>query len=92
MLNHCAIPAPLTDRVYINGVIEPDFEFGMVAFDTNLSFGPFDPDLDPTSTGARFRKNLERFTSVCCRNECKGQGKETNIVFAPRWTQSVGNF
>ena len=33
----------------------------MAAFDANLSFGPFDPDLDPTSVGARFRKYLDRF-------------------------------
>ena len=34
----------------------------MAAFDSNLSFGPFDPDLDPTSVGFRFTKYLERFT------------------------------
>ena len=33
----------------------------MAACDTNLTFGPFDPDLDPTSVGTRFRKYLERF-------------------------------
>ena len=33
----------------------------MAAFDSNLSFGPFDPDLNPTSEGARFSKYLERF-------------------------------
>ena len=33
----------------------------MAACDTNLTFGPFDPDLYPTSVGTRFRKYLERF-------------------------------
>ena len=33
----------------------------MAACDTNLTFGPFDPDLDPTSVGTRLRKYLERF-------------------------------
>ena len=33
----------------------------MAACGTNLTFGPFDPDLDPTSVGTRFRKYLERF-------------------------------
>ena len=30
----------------LNGVLEPDFIFGMAVFDTNLSFGPFDPDFN----------------------------------------------
>ena len=33
----------------------------MAACDGNLTFGPFDPDLDPTSVRTRFRKYLERF-------------------------------
>ena len=33
----------------------------MAACDTNLTFGLFNPDLDPTSVGTRFRKYLERF-------------------------------
>ena len=33
----------------------------MAACDTNLTFGPFDPDLALTSVGTRFRKYLERF-------------------------------
>ena len=33
----------------------------MAACDINLTFGPFDPDLDPTSVGNRFRKYLETF-------------------------------
>ena len=33
----------------------------MAACNTNLTFGPFDPDLDLTSIGTRFRKYLARF-------------------------------
>ena len=33
----------------------------MAACDTNLTFGPFDPDLDPTSLGTQFRKYFETF-------------------------------
>ena len=33
----------------------------MAGFDTNLNYGTFDPDMDPTSVGSRFRKYVERF-------------------------------
>ena len=33
----------------------------MAPCDKKLTFGPFDPDLDLTSVGTRFRKYLERF-------------------------------
>ena len=33
----------------------------IVDFDTNLNYGTFDPDMDPTSVGSRFRKYVERF-------------------------------
>ena len=33
----------------------------MAGFDTNLNYGAFDPDMDPTSVGSRFRKYVERF-------------------------------
>ena len=33
----------------------------MASLDTNLSFGPFDPDLEPSTVGHRFKKYLERF-------------------------------
>ena len=33
----------------------------MAGFDTNLNYGTFDPDMDPTSVGLRFRKYVERF-------------------------------
>ena len=41
----------------------------MATCDTNLTFGPFDPDLDPTSVGTRFRKyyfqnESERFIGI----------------------------
>ncbi|CAH3184356.1 unnamed protein product, partial [Porites evermanni] len=32
----------------------------MAGFDTNLNYGTFDPDMDPTSVGSRFRKYVER--------------------------------
>ena len=33
----------------------------MAGFDTNLNYGTFDSDMDPTSVGSRFRKYVERF-------------------------------
>ena len=33
----------------------------MAEFDSNLTYGPFDPDLDPTSVGLRFEKYGDRF-------------------------------
>ena len=33
----------------------------MEGFDTNLNYRTFDPDMDPTSVGLRFRKYVERF-------------------------------
>ena len=33
----------------------------IVDFDTNLNYGTFNPDMDPTSVGSRFRKYVERF-------------------------------
>ena len=33
----------------------------IVDFDTNMNYGTFNPDMDPTSVGSRFRKYVERF-------------------------------
>lgn len=52
----------------------------MAAYDTNLNFGPFDPDLDPTSVGTRFRKYLERFKVYAAAMNIKDKARKRALL------------
>ena len=52
----------------------------MAACDTNLTFGPFDPDLDPTSVGTRFRKYLERFEVYAVAMNIKDKARKLALL------------
>ena len=52
----------------------------MAACDTNLTFGPFDPDLDPTSVGTRFRKYLERFKVYAVAMNIKDNARKLALL------------
>jgi len=47
----------------------------MAGFDTNLYYGTFSPDMDPTSAGLRFRKYVERFKVYTLAMNIKDKGK-----------------
>ena len=49
----------------------------MPGFDTNMNYGTFDPDMDPTLVGLRFRKYVERFKVYALAMNIKDKaGKE----------------
>ena len=48
----------------------------MAGFDTNLNYGTFDCDMDPTSAGLRFRKYVERFKVYRLAMNIKDKGKQ----------------
>ena len=48
----------------------------MAGFDTNLNYGTFDRDMDPTSAGSRFRKYVERFKVYTLAMNIKDKGKQ----------------
>ena len=48
----------------------------MAGFDTNLNYGTFDPDMDPTSVGSCFRKYLERFKAYTLAMNIKDKARK----------------
>ena len=48
----------------------------MAGFDTILNYGIFDPDMDPTSVGSRFRKYVERFKVYALALDIKDKARK----------------
>ena len=48
----------------------------MAGLDTNLSYGTFDLDMDPTSVASRFRKYVERFKVYAFVLNIKDKGRK----------------
>ena len=51
----------------------------MAGFDTNLNYGTFDPDMDPTSVGLRFRKYVERFKVYALAMNIKDKARKREL-------------
>ena len=51
----------------------------MAGFDTNLSYGTFDPEMDSTSVGSRFRKYVERFKVYALAMNIKDKARRRGL-------------
>ena len=54
----------------------------MPGFDTNVNYGTFDPDMDPTLVGLRFRKYVERFQVYALAMNIKDKARK-RALFLP---------
>ena len=63
----------------------------MAGFDTNLNYGTFDPDMDPTSVGSRFRKYVERFKVYALAMNIKDKARKRALFLhcAGQKTQDI---
>ena len=51
----------------------------MAGFDTNLNYGTFNPDMQPTSVSSRFRKYVERFKVYALAMNIKDKARERTL-------------